>query len=89
MDIYSTLGKHTIFAWSKTMKIIKGYQYRIYPNKEQCSMITQIIGCYRYVYNYFLEVRTRAYNEKKIAISLNETRNMLTELKKVMKSFIM
>lgn len=34
--------------------IIKGYVFRLYPNIEQKALIEKSFGCYRYIYNYFL-----------------------------------
>ena len=47
--------------------ILKGYQFRLYPNNEQKKLINQTIGCSRFVYNHFLEERINEY--EKIGIS--------------------
>ncbi len=36
------------------MKILKGYVFRLYPNKNQEELINKTIGCSRFIYNYFL-----------------------------------
>ena len=36
------------------MLIQKAYKFRIYPTKEQETLIAKTIGCSRFVYNYFL-----------------------------------
>ena len=35
-------------------KIIRGYVFRLYPTMEQKILIEKSFGCYRYIYNYFL-----------------------------------
>ena len=34
--------------------VLKGFQYRIYPNKEQRTLINKTFGCCRFVYNFAL-----------------------------------
>ena len=36
-------------------KVLKGYIFRLYPNEEQKTLIEKSFGCYRYIYNYFLD----------------------------------
>lgn len=43
----------------------KAYRYRLYPNKEQQELINKHIGCCRYIYNYGLEKKIKAYQECK------------------------
>ena len=33
----------------------KAYKFRLYPNEEQKVLISKTFGCYRFVYNYFLD----------------------------------
>lgn len=40
-----------------------GYKFRIYPNKEQESLIRRTFGCCRFVYNYFLAERMKQHKE--------------------------
>ena len=59
----------------------KGIKFRIYPNKEQQTIINQTLGCCRLIYNKGLAMRNEAYqNGSKIGYS--QTSTMLTELKK-------
>ena len=61
--------------------IQKGIKFRIYPNREQQTIIKQTLGCCRLVYNKSLAMRNEAYeNGKKTGYS--QTSAMLTELKK-------
>ncbi|EOT49470.1 MULTISPECIES: RNA-guided endonuclease TnpB family protein [Enterococcus] len=39
------------------MNVLKGYRFRIYPNKEQQEFFTQTFGCVRFVYNHLLMAR--------------------------------
>ena len=66
----------------KVDKMIKGYKCRLYPNKEQSRQMNQTFGNVRYVYNYFLNERKRAYIEEKKTLSLYETQKMMAILKK-------
>lgn len=36
-------------------KVLKGYIFRLYPNEKQKNLIEKSFGCYRYIYNYFLD----------------------------------
>lgn len=36
------------------MLVNKAYKFRIYPNKKQTELINKIIGCSRFVFNFFL-----------------------------------
>lgn len=64
------------------MKTYKSYQYRMYPNSIQRDVIANTFGCCRFVSNYFLEERIRAYKETGRGLSYFGTCAMLTELKK-------
>ena len=33
----------------------KAYKFRLYPNDEQIVLINKTFGCYRFVYNHFLD----------------------------------
>lgn len=37
------------------------YKFRIYPSKQQETLILRTFGCVRYVYNYYLNQRIQAY----------------------------
>ena len=37
------------------MRVLRGYVFRLYPNKEQEISINKTFGCTRFVYNYYLE----------------------------------
>lgn len=60
----------------------KAFRYRIYPNKKQKDLIQKTFGCARFVYNYFLDLRTSEYQNNGISLSYNDTSKLLTQLKK-------
>ena len=41
------------------MKILKAYQFRLYPTKEQEVFIRKTFGCTRFVYNYCLDLKRK------------------------------
>ena len=64
------------------MKKYKGIKYRIYPNKEQQSLILKTFGCSRFVYNYMLEKSIKAYENGESLCTRNSFGYLLTSLKK-------
>ena len=60
----------------------KAYKYRIYPNKEQQTLIAKTFGCCRFVYNYYLDKRIQAYKENKTSLNYYDCANNLKDLKK-------
>ena len=63
--------------------MIKALKVRLYPNGQQKILLERHFGACRFVYNHFLEARTKYYAESK-AQGLNYFKacKMLTELKK-------
>ena len=59
----------------------KGVEFRIYPNKEQQSLINQTLGCCRLIYNIGLDMRNKAF-ENGEKVNYFKTSAMLTELKR-------
>ena len=45
------------------MNILKGYVFRLYPDKNQEQLINKTIGCSRFIYNYFLDDKIKEYKE--------------------------
>ncbi len=43
----------------------KAYKYRLYPNKEQSTLINKTFGCVRFVYNQMLSNRKTIYEQYK------------------------
>lgn len=60
----------------------RAYKFRLYPNKEQVSLINKTIGCTRFVFNHFLARRKDAYEQEKKTLNYSDCSAMLTKLKK-------
>ena len=60
----------------------KAYKYRIYPNKAQKELLSKTFGCTRFVYNYYLDVRIKAYEKDKTSLNYYDCAKDLTNLKK-------
>jgi len=60
----------------------KSFKVRIYPNKEQRVLLEKTFGANRFVYNYFLNLKSKLYEFYKINLSYNNTSKVLTELKR-------
>lgn len=60
----------------------KSFKVRIYPNKEQRVLLEKTFGANRFVYNYFLNLKSKLYEFYKISLSYNNSSKVLTELKK-------
>lgn len=57
-------------------------KYRIYPNKEQQSIINQWIGSTRFIWNYMLSLNIEHYKETNKFIFGYDMNNMLPKMKK-------
>ncbi len=64
------------------MERIYTYKFRLYPSKEQESYLAKVFGCYRLVYNYFLDEKKQQYEESKTSDSYNVQSGKLTLLRK-------
>ncbi len=62
--------------------IYRAYKYRIYPTDEQKILIHKHIGSCRWLYNYALEKKTKAYKKDKTNLSRFDLSSDLPELKK-------
>ena len=60
----------------------KTFKVRIYPTKEQQVLLEKTFGANRFVYNYFLNLKSKLYEFYKIRLSYNNSCKVLTELKK-------
>lgn len=63
-------------------KVMKAYKFRLYPNKEQQSILNQWIGCSRWVWNHMLDFNKKKYEQENKFAFYVEMNNMLPELKK-------
>jgi putative transposase len=61
------------------------YKYRLYPTPQQKQKLTQVIGCTRFVWNYFLSGEKKTYDETKKFNFLNKNSKELTSLKKTLR----
>lgn len=60
----------------------KSFKVRVYPNKEQQILLEKTFGANRFVYNYFLNLKSKLYEFYKIRLSYNNSSKVMTELKK-------
>ncbi|WP_459743130.1 RNA-guided endonuclease InsQ/TnpB family protein, partial [Pseudomonas sp. 3A(2025)] len=60
----------------------RAYKFRFYPTSEQKLLLEKTFGCVRYVYNYILDFRSKAYAEDKTNIGFTGANAALTRLKK-------
>ena len=61
--------------------MLKSYRYRLYPTKDQKEIMAKTFGCCRFVYNWGLSERKKAYQEEKKKTSTYSLIKRLTELK--------
>ena len=52
--------------------MLRAIKVILYPNKQQEQAINQLLGCYRFVYNYMLALKRKEYIDNKINLSLND-----------------
>lgn len=62
--------------------ILKGFKYRLYPNKEQKEFLEKHFGSTRFLYNWGLNIKIKHYETTKKSISWVDLNNKLPELKK-------
>ncbi len=75
------LQKFRLF--NNRMKLIhKSYKFRIYPTKEQESLLSKHFGHCRFVFNHFLNERKEKYLKEKTSLNYYDNARTLTELKK-------
>lgn len=60
----------------------RAYKYRFYPTDEQKHQLACTFGCVRYVYNWALHARTRAYFDRGEKLYYNDLSALLPVLKK-------
>ena len=51
--------------------MLRAVKIRLYPNKEQATMINKLLGCYRVVYNQCLARKIHSYGETKTSENLS------------------
>ena len=55
-----------------TKTVEKASVFRIYPNVKQTQQINKTVGCARFVYNYFLDKRIKAFQEDGTSMGYNK-----------------
>ena len=61
--------------------MFRAYKYRIYPTDEQKTAIHQHLVCARWIYNYALDKKTKAYTVDKVSLSRFDIQADLPKLK--------
>ena len=61
--------------------IIRAYKFRLYPNPAQTPLLEQHFGCARFVFNWGLSEKSKAYSERQEKLSCLALMNRLPELK--------
>lgn len=60
-----------------------GFKYKILPTAEQVEFLEQHFGSARFIYNYFLDLKSKTYEESQVNLSYAELNKTLTALKKI------
>ena len=60
----------------------RAYKYRFYPTDEQAQNLACTFGCVRFVYNWALSRRKRAYFDQGVKLSTKDLSAAITALKK-------
>ena len=55
--------------------MLKSYKFRLYPNKEQESLIQKTFGCVRFVYNQCLAYKIDKYKTEEVSLSKIDVNN--------------
>ena len=63
--------------------IFKSFKFRIYPSKEQETLLSKHFGACRFVFNHYLNKRKESYLEDKKSLNYYDNATDLTQLKKV------
>ena len=62
--------------------MLKGYKYRLYPNKEQEVQLQKTFGCCRFVYNQTLAYRKEKYDKEKESMNKTSCNNYSNQVLK-------
>lgn len=62
--------------------MFKAYKFRLYPTKEQEILINKHFGCSRFIWNWALDKKMKAYQSNKTNLSRYELQACLPEMKK-------
>lgn len=58
----------------------KTYRFRIYPNRQQATTISQILGCKRYVHNRFVAIFRQQYPKIRQPLTMSDCQRELPKL---------
>ena len=58
-----------------------GYKYKILPTVEQVELLEQHFGSARFIYNYFLDLKSKTYEESKVTLSRYDLQKLIPSLK--------
>jgi putative transposase len=62
--------------------IFKAFKYELNPSIEQQIMLNKTLGCARFIYNWGLNEKSKAYAKDKTSINFFDLTKQITELKK-------
>jgi len=62
--------------------MFKRYEYRLYPTERQKILLAKHFGCVRFIYNWALDLKIKAYQENEIRMSCFDLMKEMTVLKK-------
>ncbi len=65
-----------------THEIKRTYRYRLYPGEAQKAELARTFGCSRWVYNWALETKTKAYYQDGESLSFTDLSGRLTDKKR-------
>ena len=60
----------------------KTFKYRLYPTKQQKTLLNKTLESCRFLYNEFLEERNQIYNTYKFSLNYYDQQNHIPTLKK-------
>jgi putative transposase len=65
-----------------TNEIKRTYRYRLYPSEAQKAELARTFGCSRWVYNWALETKSKAYYQDEESVGFADLSRRLTQQKK-------
>jgi len=81
-QIYKTSRTNREGVFINIYIMLKAFEYRLYPNKEQVELINKHIGSARFIYNIGLEVSNVSNENKTTAFDRNDLIKQIPGLKK-------
>jgi len=58
-----------------------GFKYKILPTAEQVELLEQHLGSARFIYNYFLDLKSKTYEESQVNLSRFDLQKLIPTLK--------